>query len=761
MKTKFSLTLLSAQSILNHYYKNEELLSEETLRSLLFVQSHNDNPYSPDYIYKNAIKGFWQNKTFNEMLNDSFEETSKALFFKRDILYVKSESFERWQNQLLNIAPLISLSFTIYKKSKESFRNCEINLISKNIRQSLLPCIYEPSIEVMIKEKGLNEMHMHLNGTSEVDYIWCDALKFPLRFYKEIKKSFHTLEVTEQYQQISGFEQEDVYRLLKKARECRDLIMSTIDNNMESNEQLNFTGYKIHPMEQLEYIESFTNIQYESLFLIRAYEKMESNSNPDISFNFHYYLLFYSYFNKLLVQQKTQVGFDQFQKITNNEIREFSEVHYSNRFSQLKGFDGNYLLNLEGRFAPKKTKVKLIKLLNSIQKGYKKNNKKSYKLKLVPHFTKELDRRKVENIITFRDLKKRIDNKQRLDILLNIMKKKNPKGKLLYGDLISGFDSASNELHTKPEVYAPIFKKLSFLGYYNFTFHAGEDYVHLLSGIRAVYEAVIFLELNPSNRIGHATALGIEPQLWEDRIEKELSISIEKGEWLDNLIFAYSLLIKMKNEHQCAYLLENTIRTYFHQVYPDFMKPFSIVDLIEAWHMRKYDPFLAFEWREPSIFEEFDKQEYEKIQKKKLENPKAFEIFTMYHESSCIENYSKIIEVSTSDTLSIEILRELQDNILKLLIKKNIAIESLPTSNIRISFYKNYSEHHIQRWLGLKNSSDPTPEVVLGSDDPGIFATNLKNEYCHVFQMIEKQHGKEKAESSLEYLQKNSLKFSF
>lgn len=92
-------------------------------------------------------------------------------------------------------------------------------------------------------------------------------------------------------------------------------------------------------------------------------------------------------------------------------------------------------------------------------------------------------------------------------------------------------------------------------------------------------------------------------------------------------------------------------------------------------------------------------------------------------------------------------------NLIKIIESENISII--------LYFYKDYSEHHIKRWLGLNNKNDPMPSVVLGSDDPGIFATNLKNEYCHVFQMIEREHGTKEAENCLHYLQLNSEKFAF
>lgn len=66
--------------------------------------------------------------------------------------------------------------------------------------------------------------------------------------------------------------------------------------------------------------------------------------------------------------------------------------------------------------------------------------------------------------------------------------------------------------------------------------------------------------------------------------------------------------------------------------------------------------------------------------------------------------------------------------------EKHIALEVLPTSNVRISYYHSYAEHHTHRWLDDKATYRPV--VVMGSDDPGIFATNIFNEYAHVFMSM-------------------------
>ncbi len=46
------------------------------------------------------------------------------------------------------------------------------------------------------------------------------------------------------------------------------------------------------------------------------------------------------------------------------------------------------------------------------------------------------------------------------------------------------------------------------------TVHAGEDYPHLLTGLRLVGDTVRRLDLKPGDRLGHALALGFDPDRW-------------------------------------------------------------------------------------------------------------------------------------------------------------------------------------------------------------------------------------------------------
>ncbi len=117
---------------------------------------------------------------------------------------------------------------------------------------------------------------------------------------------------------------------------------------------------------------------------------------------FHYYILILGLFNRLLVQQRHQRGFQQFQKLTLNNLRENSERQYKDRFLQIYGNDKGNISFVEGRFSPKDNSSENIKLIESIYKGWESlkksiiydinsNSRELPQLKLIAHFIKKRD----------------------------------------------------------------------------------------------------------------------------------------------------------------------------------------------------------------------------------------------------------------------------------------------------------------------------------------------------------------------------------
>ncbi len=130
--------------------------------------------------------------------------------------------------------------------------------------------------------------------------------------------------------------------------------------------------------------------------------------------------------------------------------------------------------------------------------------------------------------------------------------------------------------------------------------------------------------------------------------------------------------------------------------------------------------------------------------------------------------YDKLIKIKATEIFDIDALRALQDSILEMLYEKEIVIETLPTSNVRISYYDTIQNHHIWRLLNI--SEDPNdktkkvvPPVVVGSDDPGIFSTNIFIEYALIYEtLVDKfKMDRNDAIDQIKRLERNSFNYRF
>ena len=116
---------------------------------------------------------------------------------------------------------------------------------------------------------------------------------------------------------------------------------------------------------------------------------------------------------------------------------------------------------------------------------------------------------------------------------------------------VVGIDAANLEIGCRPEVFATAFRFLrslsprkgdTFAGQKIFpnihvTYHVGEDFLDIADGLRAIDEAIRFLLLGRGDRIGHALALGIDPEL--HYTFKRNRIILPKQDLLDNLVWLY------------------------------------------------------------------------------------------------------------------------------------------------------------------------------------------------------------------------------
>lgn len=689
--------LLTDHLSLSSYQEGKDVTLDDIERRLMKVAREHNHVIPHHYLRLVSNSSFRGIEKKSQVFTQALPQLAEDFLERRNNrIYVRIEKFNAWQEQIAYIPPMLLISAYIFKNvissvtdiTSDSFYN---QYIAPNLGNTSLIPPYISQLEELKKENnGFNDLHIHLNGTMETDSVWLDILHYPERVIHNMEESAKGNKLArEQYEQFDNWTRPDKLKhLIPQAINLREFLFSEI--------------CKVVPV-----IESFTRQAESSLYISVLHYLSMYPDNKEVASSFHHYLLIFGRVNQILVQQPQCFGFEQFQHYTSNGLREYSEQEYEQRFLQLAGNQLDNIKNIEGRFSPKDTQDKNNQLIDKIRRGWLLlNNRQGCNksdIRLIAHFIKRADKQKKD--IRFKEL--RLKNKKICEALISLRNSGSKNGKA-----IVGIDAAASEFDTPPEVFAPVFKKLRKKGFQHFTYHAGEDFYHLLGGLRAIYEAITFLDLQRGDRIGHATAAGVAPETWAHNVGCEVVVPI--GAYMDDLLFVYNLI----SNNECKALDSLMPRLYMRitelsrEIYPN--DDFQVYDLIYAWKGRQED-----------ILELADSGE--------LNNIKALR---RYHQKEYVEKYKKEIKVKIFEILDENALREVQLAILKIMHHKEIAIETLPTSNIFIGYHNSFNTYHLVNWIRWEKEGKPIPPIVLGTDDAGIFATNIYNEYCHIYTLL-------------------------
>ena len=788
--------LSSDHRMLDAYLEGRYPEVHEIIQGLFLLERGNDYR-KPDHFFRNlqssAING---EESLSDILVKAFSELSEALLETvGQQIHVQRGRFYLWQDLISRMPALVVMCQKIVTVLPISFNSSEQRYrliqqwIRPNFSTSIYPCPRYPKLDDICREEGLRDLHLHLNGTTEADRVWLESLKSPEAWLRQSIEEFEkNNKVKEFYEQISpNLTPMCIYNRLLLAGWLRQKMVDEVMGNLTDDDECVMPQKELviktmnlhhkHPMgEMMDGANIESDIETEALFLVLVLRALTVTPSQRLSIRFHAYLLIWSQFQTLLVQNPEQCGFEQFNKVAGNESRGASEKEYALRFRQLSGKSGQELAVAEGRFSPKKTVQHNLNILDKILQGYSRlhgkrknfilfgdespwdSSQQRMKLRLIVHFIKIPDDPKKQGLkVRHHALRK--DLVEKGSALLTALDHSKHARKL-----VTGIDAAANELHAPPEVFAPLYRRFRRYGFKNFTFHVGEDFHHLLSGLRAVWEALEFLELEAGNRIGHGTALGIDPVLWKERIGP--CIALPKGEWLDNLVFAYDFIAnRLEHHHGKLEKLRFEIEKYAKDLYK---KSVPVSDLITAWNMRSLDPLIGFypSSRKVDCLDLKAHCEWDRVEEQKKGSSEAWALFEIYHEASFSLRASDFTIVETDMLLNTGILREFQNEVMAKMNQREVVIECMPTSNLRISFYETYKEHHLWRWLGVEGQIQPEdvkPSVCIGSDDPGIFGTSIRNEFAHVHETLIYQLGvsPDKAGNIIAQLVNNAKVYTF
>lgn len=549
--------------------------------------------------------------------------------------------------------------------------------------------------------------------------------------------------------------------------------------------------YKVEDKLKFIFKDEIENIRtsYENIFLFKALEYI--NRNQDELFE----KIFFQYIRikNIVFQLKTEInsikGLDYFTDYYNRstEINGYSSKAYWKIIMENQLQD-NHLIKMELRtsFPKKNIKAGIIKTLKSFLEAYrdiivdsKKNNIFIPRIGLIFHLIKEKDEfgydkcwQNYNNLskeeLYFFQLKSMYENQ--IKALIEI--RESIPGIDKY---ILGIDAASVENNTEPwvftsayniardsrhskTIYRPSMQNIQSLG---FTFHVGEEFRHILSGLRRIDEVIDYFKYHAGDRIGHGIALGVNIDEWASNNNVVL---IPRGEMLDNLLWIWGFF----NEREYLNVLnipklERSIVTLAEQIYGS-VEGIKIHTLWRVYR-RKF---------------ENNSDNYEKLQKIITNKTNETTVFCKYVEKDFSQRWTEdtlffsmhcrcylekmlepiLVEVNKDD---IELFKGLQKSLIKKISINGIYVETNPTSNLTIGEVNNIFEHYI---FNLNKINDDQAQekvmVTINSDDPSVFNTNLSSELSYMFYALqEKGYSREDSLMWIDKIREFGMQSSF
>lgn len=698
--------------------------------------------------------------------------------------YAKSAHFDRWQNIR---ARMTTWPLKLYMLHTH---HCPSDFFLSHPQ--------EPMVADFIRREGLNETHLHLNGCIYPELEWLKDLYDIRSYLEESTKKWHDARFQEHYlranprltpqlaanrMKLAAVLRDAILRLedwYDRGYPCREEERKENDEKLYWHEQLiqdTFLVIRRYSLNPLFFPATphgaavpgklYERKKQEMQMWMRAFSMLEKNSMFHYKHQFqlflHLYLLLQNEHIELNYHTEQRKGFEAFSVANDHPKQAVGDDEYYARtfYNLLKSAEARghnfievrvtpgglrdkhemYLraydracrrwvedqrreMRMQGELPPQRIPRPQLVLVAHMIKNPPKPSPSKNKLLLSPLFDNER-KKHMEEAYELAEVARHLMTQHRVPV---------------------GIDAANSELNQAPDVFAPayrLFERES--GVSHKTYHCGEDFLHLISGVRAVHEAVTFLNLRNGNRIGHAIAIGIHPKEWIKSMPAKLIIS--KRDWLLDMIFVWKLLHEhnpaaaKKAESEALRMAGLIFAADARAVAVAELQYNSIHNLANFFEMRQFEPDYVSKWLDGELPISHAQDEERKLLEEKKKQfgiiPAVLYLCWNYF-SRCRHAQEDLIEVKTDFLTEAELL-ELQQRVQQLIAARDVVIETLPVSNVRISQYRRMQDHHVLRWLKVgkyKQENDADMNICMGSDDPGIFATDLKNEYYHLYMCL-------------------------
>ena len=571
-------------------------------------------------------------------------------------------------------------------------------------------------------------------------------------------------------------------RQMQYGTKVADYALAAVDPLLKTNSRFEiFAGerYLIYQLLKKEYIE---NPRSRGDILPGEYEWVQW---------FYAYLVIKNQVRNELIQTNSKVGFENFSIISQRK-NVYADYKTMAKLAICGSMEVENIEKFEVRFTPAESVEELAADVMELEDLEPSDKEKKKAIYYVLHFIKSADEQLIKDHLlgrrkAYRHRKLR-DKLERQAGAIERLRDEYPE----YASRVLGIDACSQEIECRPEVFAPVFRRLAShtsrartdreIPQLRVTYHVGEEFLDVVDGLRAVDEAVRFLNLKCGSRIGHGTVLGVSVENWYQK--KRNTIVLSRQDYLDNIVWMYHKINEFHIEG-CSELLEFLHQEFDEIFYLVYRRNIDMEEVKEIWRereldyrqykygMQQYQPvfdifsyYAAWKLRgdDPSLYERGYYQEsvfrLERTEKKvNMEYPKPFELrkqcdvsilYYYYHFNRFVyKDGRQKIEKYMPDCY-VDGAVKLQKAMQSFIGRNGIGIECNPSSNLKISTMDNYAEHPIVQLFNKDLEKDPQKLqeclqlfVSINTDDKGVFYTSLENEYALMACALEKVKDKQ------------------
>lgn len=314
--------------------------------------------------------------------------------------------------------------------------------------------------------------------------------------------------------------------------------------------------------------------------------------------------------------------------------------------------------------------------------------------------------------------------------------------------LLRGIDICTDELGVPTWVLSPVLRQVreasrwasvvmdrsgSRLPPLRTTVHAGEDFIHLLGGLRRVDEALRYLPLEAGDRLGHALALGTDPIGWAAAAGR---VPLTREERFFDLAWEWRFWLAERQEPPPGRMnfIEAELLQHGRALFAPFLSRrdrWLDRDMALAFVDALHDERLLRRWR----FPEGVRSTPDRLGLR----GRAEELLWSYLTDRRIYHISQQVVMVDAPPEG-EALSSLQRELRRKVGRLGVTVEVNPSSNLLVGNLSDLKRHPLWRLRSPTHDGDAPPAALcLGSDDPLTFATSTRQEYQLVYDTLSQQ----------------------